>query len=206
MGAVAEHAGLLDRRMDRLLGFYAFFLVRMTGITERIPVRDEPVGKIALVVVVTAGAVARSDRRMHDGVLGHAVGMALKAECGHPVLQHGLVRRLVRIMTGGAVASLDRSVHYFLLIFRLMAHGAKLRTLLHKRDGEITGMLRGLALLLDSLMTGRAHAFLHRIMHDFVLAQGSMALGCYASLCLRPSLLSSERGEKKENREGQNCM
>jgi len=185
---VTLDTGLLDRRMDGLLGLQAFLLIGMTGKANGVPLLNEPRGVIALVVVVTAGAVAACYRRVHDLMFHHAVRVALKTDVRHDILEHAFIGGLVRVVTCGAISSHNRRVHHLLFILRLVAHMAQIRALHHECNGHIAGMLGLLSgRFLGDQMAGRA-SVLGGAMNDLILAHGSMAAACNAGVHLRTGI------------------
>jgi len=158
----------------------AFFFIGVARETERIAVQDEHMGKIALVVVVAAGAGAGGHRRMSYLLFDHAFRMALKTQLGNCFFQHAFIRRLVRIMTRDAISTHDGSMHDLLFVFLLMAHRAEFGPLLDKRDRKVPGMLCVFSLRGHCLMTGCTSAFLHGVMHNLVFPHGSVALAGHA--------------------------
>lgn len=157
---MTENAGLLHRLVRDLFGLQTVLLVRVAVKTKRTPFADKPCGKITLMVVVTSGTIAGLYRRMHDLLLYHAVRVALETELRNRLAKHALVGRLMRIMTGSAITSHDWSMYRLLLVLRLMAHVAEVRTLLGQRNRQISWML-GLLFsgFLSSLMACCATVF-----------------------------------------------
>jgi hypothetical protein len=179
MRIMAENAGLLHRRMQGLFCFQPLFLVGMAREAKGVALLHKPVGKIALMVVMTAGTVPGGNRRMQDLVLDDTVRMTLKAEFGHCLFQHGLVRRLVRIMTGHTVPAHDRSMDDPFFVIRLVAHKTEVRTLLNQGESEVPRVLSGFFGQLN-LVACRAHTLFDRIVDGLFPAHARMAFGCNA--------------------------
>ena len=173
VGTVAKHAGLFDGSVDRLLRFHPLLLVGMTSVAECIAGLQQSVRMVALMVIMTAGAVSRSHRRMHHLVFYDAVGMALKTQLGHGLLQHCLVRRPVGIVTGGAIASQDRGMDHFFRVLRLVAHGTQSVSFLNERNAQVPRVFPGLRAL-NSLMTRRTRPVLDRAMHCLIFAHAGV--------------------------------
>lgn len=199
MGIVALDARLLCRIVSDLFGFEAFFLIGMTLETESVPFQDQSFGKIALMVVMASGAVPPRHRRVQDRVLHDAVRVTLKTDVRHWIFQHAFVRRLVGIMAGRAIPPLDRRMDHFLRVLGFMTHGAKVRLRLNEGDHKVPRMLCLLLRVINCLVTGRAHAFLYRIMDDLVLAHGNMTLGADAALRSCCGLGHTMTGKTKNN-------
>ena len=120
MLVMTEDAGLFDREMSDLSGLQTFLFIWVALKAERISIRIQPSAEIALVVVMASRAVPTGNRRMHDLIVHHTVGMTLKTELRDDLFEHALVRRSMWIVAGRAIAALDGGVNDFLRVLRLV--------------------------------------------------------------------------------------
>ncbi len=130
VGIMAHDAGLLHRKVCNLSLLETLLFVCMTHETKGIPFLHQHLRMISLVCVMTGGTTHGKNGRVHNLVLHQSVRMTLKTNFRRRLSQHAFIRRLVRVVTRGAVPAHDRPMDNLLGIFLIMAHITEISTLL----------------------------------------------------------------------------